>query len=262
MMNGIHLQLTHGTKFNGEKMKKLIILLLLILVSVPVYAARIDIEAKKDANLTTYTVGDTFIDIDSMTTEIYSDISTLESGKVTSITAGTGIAVTGTATVPIITATGSGTGVVESITGGTGITVSGTAAIPIVTADNNGVVTSITGGTGITVSGTAAVPIVTADSTDPSVESVTTTGATLDLDYSTSEYHVVTSDQNCAISVTNWPTTGTRGKIEIRIINGGAFTTTIEGKSLTLTASGTDQVVLWTEDAGTTVYGNVALADM
>lgn len=95
---------------------------------------------------------------------------------------------------------------------------------------------------------------------DPPVISTTTTGATLNLDYSASKYHVVTFDQDCVVSVTNWPTTGTRGAIQIRTINAGAYTVTIGGKSLTLTASGTDMVILWTEDGGTTIYGGVALS--
>lgn len=50
-------------------------------------------------------------------------------GGVTSITAGTGIAVTGTASVPIVSNTG-----VLSVTAGTGISVTGTATAPVINA--------------------------------------------------------------------------------------------------------------------------------
>ncbi len=79
---------------------------------------------------------------------------------VRSITAGTGVTVTGTANVPIINATGGGGGTVDTVVAGTAITVDSTdPANPIVT--NNGV-RSITAGTGVTVTGTANVPIINA----------------------------------------------------------------------------------------------------
>ncbi|MCK5444973.1 MAG: hypothetical protein KAI73_05070 [Rhodospirillaceae bacterium] len=80
---------------------------------------------------------------------------------VVSITGGTGITVSGTSSIPIVTADNNGT--VTSVSGGTGITVGGTAADPIINADNNGTVTSVSGGTGITISGTASDPIVNND---------------------------------------------------------------------------------------------------
>lgn len=52
---------------------------------------------------------------------------------VTSITAGPGIAVTGTATVPIVTNTG-----VNSVTAGTNVTITGTATNPIISASGGG----------------------------------------------------------------------------------------------------------------------------
>lgn len=124
-----------------------------------------------------------------------------------------------------------------------------------VEAGGGGAVDSVNGYTGVVV----------LDQTDIEAATVvaqTTTGATLDVDYSASVYQTVTFDQNCAVSVINWPVTGTRGKIELRVVNGGAFTVTVAGKTLPLTAAGTDVVVLWTEDGGTTVYGGVAMADL
>ena len=71
------------------------------------------------------------------------------SGGVQSVTGGTNITITGTATNPIINATGVG---VNSILGGPGISVSGTATQPIITNQNpNKGVMTITAGTNITV---------------------------------------------------------------------------------------------------------------
>ena len=79
-------------------------------------------------------------------------------GTVTSITGGTGISVTGTSTVPIVTNTG-----VTSVTAGIGISISGSST-PTIT--NSGV-TSLTAGTGISLTGTSSVPIVNATSVSP-----------------------------------------------------------------------------------------------
>lgn len=77
-------------------------------------------------------------------------------GTVNSITGGTGIAVTGTASVPIVTNTG-----VTSVTAGSGITIAGTTT-PTIT--NNGV-TSVTAGTGVAITGTPNAPIVSVSTT-------------------------------------------------------------------------------------------------
>jgi hypothetical protein len=94
------------------------------------------------------------------------------------------------------------------------------------------------------------------------VTEVTTTGATLVLDYNTSTYQVVTFDQDCAVTVTNWPATGTFGDIKIRTVAAGNYTVTICGKTLAGLTSGTDWVYMGTEDGGTTIYGGASLADM
>lgn len=69
-----------------------------------------------------------------------------------SVTAGTGITLTGTASDPIINNSG-----VLSVSAGTGITATGTASAPII---NNAGVLSLTAGTAITLSGTASAPVV------------------------------------------------------------------------------------------------------
>jgi len=75
------------------------------------------------------------------------------------------------------------------------------------------------------------------------------------------------------LSITNWPPTGNLGELLIEGVNLGASTitwptinwiksdgtttTTFSSNGVTLRASGTDWVVLWTRDAGTTLYGKV-----
>lgn len=75
------------------------------------------------------------------------------------------------------------------------------------------------------------------------------------------------------LSIANWPPTGNLGELLIQGINLGAATitwptinwvkgdgtttTTFSSNGVTLQASGTDWVYLWTRDAGTTIYGKV-----
>jgi len=75
-------------------------------------------------------------------------------------------------------------------------------------------------------------------------------------------------------AVTNWPASGNLGELLIELINGAAFTitwptinwvksdgsvtTTFANNGVTLQTSGTDFLLLWTRDAGTTVYGKFA----
>jgi len=75
------------------------------------------------------------------------------------------------------------------------------------------------------------------------------------------------------LSITNWPSSGNLGQLLIEGINLGAATitwptiswikadgtttTTFSSNGVTLQSSGTDWVLLWTRDAGTTVYGKV-----
>lgn len=75
------------------------------------------------------------------------------------------------------------------------------------------------------------------------------------------------------LSITNWPPTGNLGQLLIEGVNlgastitwptinwitsTGATTTTFSSAGVTLQTSGVDWVLLWTRDAGTTVYGKV-----
>ena len=75
------------------------------------------------------------------------------------------------------------------------------------------------------------------------------------------------------LSITNWPASGNLGELLIEGINLGAATitwptinwvksdgsttTTFASNGVTLQASGTDWVLLWTRNGGTTVYGKI-----
>jgi hypothetical protein len=83
------------------------------------------------------------------------------SGGVQTITAGTNITITGTATDPIINSTATTTGV-SSLTAGSGIAVSSSTGA--ITVSNTGVI-GITAGTGITLTGTATAPTINATTT-------------------------------------------------------------------------------------------------
>lgn len=75
------------------------------------------------------------------------------------------------------------------------------------------------------------------------------------------------------LSITNWPPTGNLGELLIQGVNlgaatitwptinwvtsTGAFVTTFASNGVTLQTSGMDFILLWTRDAGTTIYGKV-----
>ena len=98
-------------------------------------------------------------------------------------------------------------------------------------------------------------------------------------DISTGNVGIITITGNTTISFTNWPPTGTLGLFLLSINNGGAFnfnfpviswirpngtvtdTFSIYLASLTgrssLQASGNDQALIWTYNAGGTLYGKI-----
>lgn len=75
------------------------------------------------------------------------------------------------------------------------------------------------------------------------------------------------------IAANTWPPAGNNGTLLLELVNGGAFavtwptinwiksdgttTTTFSNLGITLQASGIDFILLWTRDAGTTIYGKV-----
>lgn len=97
-------------------------------------------------------------------------------------------------------------------------------------------------------------------------------GATSALDYTNGSHQRWAPTGTVTLSVTNWAPTGNLSELMIEGINlvgatitwptvnwiksDGTMTTTFSSNGITLT-SGTDFIVLWTRDAGTTVYGKV-----
>lgn len=75
------------------------------------------------------------------------------------------------------------------------------------------------------------------------------------------------------VATSNWPASGTMGEMLVELVNGAAFVitwpairwvltdgtnvTTFASNGVTLQASGTDWVLLWTRDGGATVYGKI-----
>jgi hypothetical protein len=86
-------------------------------------------------------------------------------------------------------------------------------------------------------------------------------------------YQKVTASGNITIAVTGWPAAGTYGQIELKVTNfggrtitwptiswvryDGALVATPALAGVTFQTAGTDFVLLWTDDGGTTIYGKV-----
>jgi len=94
-------------------------------------------------------------------------------------------------------------------------------------------------------------------------------------DYAAGNYQKLTvTGAHTWNAVSNWPVTGNLGELLIELVNGassfitwptinwvksdGSVTTTFASNGVTLQTSGTDFLLLWTRDAGTTVYGKFA----
>lgn len=103
--------------------------------------------------------------------------------------------------------------------------------------------------------------------------------STQTLDYTAGSHQKITATGNFTIATSNWPPSGNLGELLLELTNGGAFTLTwptinwIQPSGVTTTSiatylaantgrtalqsSGTDFFVLWTRDAGTTIYGKL-----
>lgn len=91
------------------------------------------------------------------------------------------------------------------------------------------------------------------------------------LDYTNGSVQRWAPSGTVTFSVTNWPPSGNLGELFVQGINlgaatitwptinwitsTGATTTTFSGNGVTLQSSGTDWMILWTRDGGTTIYG-------
>jgi hypothetical protein len=95
------------------------------------------------------------------------------------------------------------------------------------------------------------------------------TGATRTLDLNDANFFSATLDQACTFTFSDPPASGDFGCFVLELTNGGAFAITWpaavdwpDGTAPTLTASGVDQLVFTTRDAGTTWFGFVAGLDI
>lgn len=93
------------------------------------------------------------------------------------------------------------------------------------------------------------------------------------LDYVNGSHQRWAPSGTVTLSVSNWPPSGNLGELLIEGVNLGAATitwptvnwiksdgtttTTFASNGVTLQSSGTDFVILWTRDAGTTIYGKI-----
>lgn len=98
------------------------------------------------------------------------------------------------------------------------------------------------------------------------------TTAALDFTNGSQQRWAPTASSSPTLSITNWPPSGNLGELLIEGVNlgaagtitwptinwitsTGATTTTFSSNGVTLQTSGTDWCLLWTRDAGTTIYG-------
>lgn len=131
-----------------------------------------------------------------------------------------------------------------------------------------------------TFTGTVTVPAVTGNDSAATRLMFKDTGygyynadTTSSLDYTNGSHQRWAPSGSATLSISNWPPSGNLGELLIEGVNLGGATITwptvnwvlADGSTSTdfidteveLQASGTDWVLLWTRDAGTTVYGKV-----
>ena len=109
--------------------------------------------------------------------------------------------------------------------------------------------------------------------TDKLVESVKAHGTistgTEDFDLDDGSYHTVTVGGNFIITLSNWGAANDVVSITIQLINAGAHTLTWPaavdwpaGTEPSWTSAGTDFVILFSHDSGTTIFGKRSMTDV
>lgn len=96
---------------------------------------------------------------------------------------------------------------------------------------------------------------------------------TVTFDASVATKQKLTVSGALTIAFSNWPASGTYGEVEIQLVNGstnvtwptvnwyvgdGTTSTTFSAMGVTLSAAGTNVVIVWSTDGGTTLYGKAA----
>jgi hypothetical protein len=105
------------------------------------------------------------------------------------------------------------------------------------------------------------------------VDKGTVTSGTVTFDASVSLKQKLTVTGAITIAFSGWPSASSYGEIEIQLVNGGTnvswptinwlkgdstSSTTFSTMGVTLQASGTNFVIVWSSDGGSTLYGSAA----
>ena len=96
---------------------------------------------------------------------------------------------------------------------------------------------------------------------------------TQNLNFTDAFHQKITNTGAFNITTSNWPSTGNLGQIMLELVNGaansitwptinwiksdGTTTTSFSTNGVTLQTNGTDWIILWSKDGGTTIYGKV-----
>lgn len=119
---------------------------------------------------------------------------------------------------------------------------------------------------GATITGTSTLNTVAYNSSNANVTTITSGSPNMNL--SVSDAFQITVTANTALTFGNAPASGKAKYVSLEIINGGAFTVTWPtntrwpgGTAPTLTTSGTDIVVFYTDDGGSNYRAAVVQKD-
>jgi len=105
------------------------------------------------------------------------------------------------------------------------------------------------------------------------VDKGTVSSGTVTFDYSAGSNQRLQVGGALTLATSTWPNSGNMGELVIELVNGasatltwptinwiksdGTTTTTFSSNGVTLQTSGTDFVILWTRDGGSTIYGKI-----
>lgn len=99
----------------------------------------------------------------------------------------------------------------------------------------------------------------------------TVTSGTVTFNWTNGEKQKLTVGGALTVAFTGWPSSGRYGEIEVQLVNGGAFTvtwpsvkwmlsdggssTTFADMNVSLSAAGTNFILVWSTDGGANLYG-------
>jgi hypothetical protein len=118
----------------------------------------------------------------------------------------------------------------------------------------------------VSINGSTGISVVTKDNG-------TVSSGTFNIDVSSGAQQRIQNGGAFILTLSGWVASGLRGELLLEVVNGAAFaitwptinwiksdgtvTTTFSSSGYTLQASGTDFILLWTRDGGTTIYGKI-----